>query len=240
MIDKRKFHHFLNNLKDEHTEQVELLEVIQKDFEKKVDGISSNELKALKRYPIQYVKRIQLKDGEWTSQLHIWAEQCVPQILDLDSVFLAYKNSVGDSVLMSFIVGCTGSYTETVNYELIQKALDTDLSYEDIEKDENQEETVTIKNALDEKDLNGQTVLEYLINFAYAVEQFVNTEPDEQLQEILKDFSQLRKKQVAEEQSIQKDRDNQKAEEDAQTQALAKEEEEAETKTDDDGFVIEN
>ena len=97
-MDKRKFHYFLNSLKDEHESSIELIEAIQDKFEEDVKPITDNELKALKQNPLQFVKKVPQDDGEWTSQLHIWAEQGVPEILDIDPIYLGFKNSVGDTV----------------------------------------------------------------------------------------------------------------------------------------------
>lgn len=190
MIDKRIFHYFLNEAKDKHPTQIGLIEAIQEEFEETVDPISQEEVRALKQYPIQYVKRVTQNKGEWTSQLHIWAEQCVPEILDLDPIYLSYKNSAGDSVLMSFVLGCTGAYTEKVDHKSLDKILNIDLSYEDIEKGDDGIETIVIQNALDEKDLNNHTVIDYLIDFAYGIGQFDNQETDEKLQEMIKSFAE--------------------------------------------------
>lgn len=197
MIDKRQFHYFLNQTKDNYLEYFGLLEAIQEEMETKVDPISKEEKKALKQYPIQYVKKIDLNAGEWTSQLHNWAEQCVPEIIELDPIYMAFKNSAGDTVLMSFIIGCTGAYTEKLDYHLINKLLNTDMSYEDIEKNGDDEEII-IKNAFNETDLNGQTPIDYLIDFAYGIGQFKGEPQDEKLKHLLKKFAENESKQQEE------------------------------------------
>ena len=207
MIDKRTFHYFLNQIKDEYPNYLNLVESIQDKFEKEVKPITKNELKALKQYPIQYVKKIELEEGEWTSQLHIWAEQCVPEILDLDPIYLAFKNSAEDSVLMSFIIGCTGAYTENIDYQLINKLLNKDLSYEDMEK-ENGEDNIVIKNAFDEKDLNGKTVIDYLIDFAYGIGDFEGESEDKKLKYLLNKFAENEEKNQEKTEDINEDEKN--------------------------------
>jgi len=233
MPDKRKFHYFLNQIKDENPNLIELIESIQDEFDTKIDVISKDELKALKQYPIQFVKKVQQEKGEWTSQLHIWAEQCVPEIVDLDPIFLGFKNSVGDSVLMSLILGATGAYTEKVNYNLIKKVLNTDFSYEDVEKDDEGNDEISIKNVFDETDLNGKTVIDYLIDFAFGVGPFKGTATNEQLQDLLRDFAKIRQKQIKEEEKLEKEKTeelNKEKEEDqiAEEEPLQEEPEEPE------------
>jgi hypothetical protein len=193
MIDKRKFHYFLNESKDKHPEFFDLLESIQNKFEETIPSITKNQVIALKQYPIQFVNKIDLERGNWTSQLHVWAEHCVPEILDLDPIYLAFKNSIGDTVLMSFIIGATGAYTEAVKYDLIKKILEMDLSYEDSEKTADGKETITLKNALDEVDVNGSTILDFLTDYAFGTGQFDGQYPDEELKNILIEFSHSEK-----------------------------------------------
>ncbi len=193
MIDKRKFHYFLNTLKDDHGKYIDLIESVQEKFEEDFEAIKPAEKKALKQYPVQFVKRMELPEGEWNTKLHMWAEQAVPEILGLDPIYLAFKNSAGDSVLMSLVLGATGAYTEKMNYELIGNILNTDLTYEDIEKDEEGKDKIIMSNALDVKDLNNQTILDYLIDFAYGEGEFKGQEPDARLQEIINQFSDGKK-----------------------------------------------
>lgn len=187
-MDKRAFHTLLNELKDQNPDQFELLENIQETFDKTVDPISDAEIRALKTFPIQFIPRIELDGGEWTTKLHIWAENGVPVLLDIDPMILTHKNSVGDTVLMSLVSAATGTYTEVVNYDLIQKILNTDFSYEEKERTGNKEQIV-IKNAIDEKDLYGQTIIDYLIDFAYGTGKYEGQLPDTQLQLLLANFA---------------------------------------------------
>jgi len=198
-MDKRKFHYLLNTLKDEHEKYIDLIESIQEKFEDEVKPITPSEIKALKQHPLQFVKKIPLDNAEWTTQLHIWAEQGVPEILNLDPILLAFKNSNGDSVLMCLVSSATGAYTEKIKYDLIQRVLDTDLSYVVKEKNEEGKDTVEDKNALDVKDLNGQTPIDFLIDFAFGTGIYKNYIGDPKLQLILKKFSESNDIEKAEE-----------------------------------------
>ena len=119
----------------------------------------------------------------------MWAEQGVPEILELDPMLLAFKNGYGDSVLMSLVAASTGMYTETIDYDMIKRILDNDYTYEDVDKDEEGNEVVVEKNALNEVDINGQTPIDFLIDFAYATGSYKGMQPDEQIQYILKEFA---------------------------------------------------
>ena len=187
-MDKRVFHTLINELKDTNPEQFELLESIQQNFEKEVKPISDTDLRALKSYPIQFVVRKKLEDGEWTTQLHTWAENGVTDLLSIDPMILACKNSEGDSVLMSLLSSALGKFTEKVDYDLIEKILDTDFSYESMSKDIDGESS-EIKNVLDEKDINGNTLIDWLIDFAYGRGIYQGHHPDEYLIEVLKNFA---------------------------------------------------
>lgn len=189
MPDKRKFHVFLNRLKDETPSDIGLIESIQKKFEEDIETISDKEKKALKQFPMQFVKRIVQDDMGWTSKLHVWAEQGIPEILDIDPILLAFKNGYGDSVLMSLVASATGTYTEVNNYDLLQKILDKDFTYEDVNTDDEGNEKVIECNAFDEVDLNEQTPLEYLIDFAYAKGDYEGMKPEPIIQEMLQEFA---------------------------------------------------
>jgi len=189
MPDKRKFHVFLNRLKDESPLDIGLIESIQKKFDEQFDAITDKEKRALKQFPTQFVRRIPSEDMGWTTQLHMWAEQSVPEILDIDPMLLAFKNSYGDSVLMSLVGGATGMYTETINHDLIEKILNKDFQYEDIEQDEEGNDIITEKNALDVTDINGQTPIDFLIDFSYATGKYEGMEPEPEIQKLLKEFA---------------------------------------------------
>lgn len=187
-MDKRAFHVLLNELKDQNPDSFDLLESIQGTFENEVEAISDSERRALKTFPVQFIPRIPTDRGEWTTQLHIWAENGIPDILSVDPLMLAHKNSYGDTVLMCLISAATGTFTEVVNYDLIKKILNTDFSYEEKESTPDKEKVI-IKNVIDETDINGQTIIDYLIDFAYGTGIFAGQEADTILQQILVDFS---------------------------------------------------
>jgi hypothetical protein len=189
MNDKRIFHNFLNILKNESPDALNMIESIQDVFENDIEAITDADIKALKRHPIQFVKRIPMDDGEWTTKIHVWAEQSVPQILKLDPIYLGFKNSSGDSVLMCMVIGATGAHTGKVNHKLIKDILDVDYAYEETDTDDEGNDVIVTKNALDEVDLDGQTVIDYLIDVAFGKGEYDEDDVDPILQDILGDFS---------------------------------------------------
>jgi hypothetical protein len=188
-MDKRIFHNYLNNLKDDHNDYLSLIESIQETFEKNIDCITNDEQKALLTFPMQFCEKIPLEDGSWTTKLHIWGENCIDELLKVDPIVLTCKNGYGDTVLMCMVVGATGAHTEKINYKYIQRILEKDLTYNDIKIVDGNRETIEY-NALDIKDINGQTVIDYLIDFAFAINDYENTLPDEKLQMMLKYFAE--------------------------------------------------
>lgn len=182
-MDTRKVNTLLNDLKDKYPDQLGLIESIQLNFNEEFKPLSSDERKALITYPVQYVKKINDDDdGSWTSQLHIWAEQGVPEIIDIDPMLLTFKNSHGDTVLHSLITGLTGAYTEKIDYNNLEKLLTKELSYE--ETVPNSEETNTV-SPFNEKDTLGKTPLDYVISYAYGTDMYEGTNPDQQLIDLL-------------------------------------------------------
>jgi len=79
-MDKRIFHNYLNNLKDDHNDYLSLIESIQETFEKNIDCITNDEQKALLTFPMQFCEKIPLEDGSWTTKLHIWGENCIDEL----------------------------------------------------------------------------------------------------------------------------------------------------------------
>ena len=197
-MDKRLFHNYLNKLKDERPDDFALIESIQETFEKSVDCITDDQRKAIRNHPIQFIERIPQEDGGWTTNLHIWGENGVEDLLEVDPMILTHKNGYGDTILMSMIVGATGAHTEVVNHKLIQKILEQNLDYDDIEVIDGNEE-ITPKNVLDITDLNGQTALDYLIDFAFATGKYEGQEPDEKLQMLLQYFAECNNDESEEE-----------------------------------------
>lgn len=188
-MDKRQFHILLNDLKDANPNSIQIIESIQNTFDESFESISDSERKALKLFPLQFVKRIPQDNHEWTTQLHVWAENAVPDILGIDPMLLAHKNSCGDSVLMCLVNAALGVYTEVLDYDLIKRILDTDMTFEYTETLKDGKETVIKANALEVEDLNGQTPLNFLIDYAYADGPYKGQEQDPILQEILQKFA---------------------------------------------------
>lgn len=187
MIDKRQFYAMVSGLKDFYPQSSHILEAIEEAFSD-VSPITDSERKALRQYPIQFVYRITEDDGEWTTKLHIWAENCVEEILDLDPIFLGFKNSNGDTVLMSFAVGVTGTHTGHPNYSLLEKMLSKNYSYEEKISDEDGNEKLVSKNAMDETDIYGKTPIDYIRDIAYASGDYDEDEPDMNMQRILETY----------------------------------------------------
>lgn len=187
-MDKRLFHTLFNELKDKNPDNLDLLEGIQQTFEKKVPALSEQERRALLTFPEQFIPRKHLKNGEWTSQLHIWAENGVRDIIRVNPMILTHKNSVGDTVLMSLISYALGKFTEFVDYHLIKSLLNTDFSYEEIVNN-NGAQMLVVKNALDETDIEGNTIIDWLIDYAYGQGMYENHPTDAYLCEILQDFA---------------------------------------------------
>jgi len=184
MIDKRPFYALLGEIKQTNPDDVSLIESIEGEFTE-IASISDSEKRALRQYPMQFIKRITNDHDEWTTQLHIWAENGVSDILDLDPTFLAFKNSYGDSVLMSIAVGATGTHTGVTDYELIKKMLDGEYIYDDIQTTSDGKQTSTTMNAMDETDINGLTPIDYIKSVAYATGDYEGEDPDVELQQLI-------------------------------------------------------
>lgn len=185
-MDKRPFYAILTGIMNEFPDSATIVESVKAGFDE-VPPITEKEIRALKQYPLQFVKRIAIEDehGEWTTQLHIWAENGVSAILDLDPMFLGFKNSHGDSVLMCLTVGASGTHTGKIDYDLIKKIMDRDYSYEEKVKNDNGDDELVTKNAIDETDINGKTPIQYLAEIAYGKGEYEGDEPDMVLQQIL-------------------------------------------------------
>ena len=178
----------LNLLKDKYPGDVALVESVQTLFNKEVKIISDRSIRALKSFPMQFTKRIPTKDGEWTTQLHIWADNQVPELLEIDPLVLTAKNSDGECVLMSLLMAATGRFTQQVNYPLIQKMLDTNMDFEFLTEPGN-EDAVEYGNVWDEEDYDHKTPLEYLADFAKGTGPFLGFGGDATVREMLEAFA---------------------------------------------------
>lgn len=189
-MDKRQFHILLNDLKDTNPNSIQIIESIQNTFDESFESISDSEKKALKLFPLQFIKRIPQENQEWTTQLHIWGDNAVADLLNLDPILLSHKNSYGDTVLMCLVNAALGAYTEVIDYDLIKRILDTDMSFEYTETLKDGKETPIKSNVLEIEDLNGQTPLNFLIDYAYADGNYKGQEVDPILQKILQEFAE--------------------------------------------------
>lgn len=193
MNDKRYFYNILRIAKNLYPEKTSLIESIQGKFDTLFETITDRQKIALRSFPHQFVKKIHQEDGSWTSQLHLWSEEGVKEILNIDPKLLSYKNSNGESVLMAYCVGATGTLTGFINHDAIEDMLYKDYSYDDQEKDSGGNLILVRKNTLDEEDFFGQTILDHLIDIAYAIGDYSDDLPDDRLQNILEDFSGINK-----------------------------------------------
>ena len=184
-MDKTRFYKRLNGLKDAYPNECTLIESIQNIFNKTITPISNSNKKALKIFPEQFIKRIPRGHGEWTTMLHIWAENGLSDLIYISPIVLTTKNSDGDSVLMTLILAATGKYTEQIDYDLIQKILNADLSYKYKSNLTNEQE---LGNVWEETDINNKTPLEYLYEFSTGSGLFDGQLPDEKLKIMLKEF----------------------------------------------------
>lgn len=178
----------LNNIKDRFPEETALVESVQKLFNKEVQIISDRSIRALKAFPMQFTKRIPTADGEWTTQLHIWADNQVPELLDIDPLVLTARNSDGECVLMSLLMAATGRFTQQVNYPLIQKILDKDMQFQYL-TEPGDESSVQTGNVWDEEDLDHKTPLEYLADFVKGTGVFGGCGQDPLVRQMLENFA---------------------------------------------------
>jgi len=167
---------------DEQPGNVSLIESIKEVFLESVEPITKSELKALNDFPVQFVDKVSTEDG-WTTQLHIWAEQGVDELINLDPIYFITKDSDGDTILSSIIKGALGLYTDMVDYPLLDDILSKDFNYEIFEGDQ-----LVIKNALDELNSDSENSLDIIVDFAWSQGEYEDTEEDPKLQEMLKEF----------------------------------------------------
>lgn len=186
MIDKRPFYSFLYELKQSYPDKIAFIESIEEGFDD-VPPISTSEVRALKLYPVQFVQPIHQEGGEWTSKLHIWGEHGVIELLDLDPIYLGFKNSLGDTVLMSLAVAGTGTHTGHPDYKLLSKLVQKDYAYEEKIKNDDGEYEIVVRNAMEETDINGKRPIDYLYDVAFSTGDYEGEPHDTELQKILTD-----------------------------------------------------
>jgi hypothetical protein len=186
MSDNRKIVAYLSLLRGAYPDSLALVEALEEEIQKVVPSITPEEKRAIRQFPMQYTKPISQSQGvgDWTTQLHIWAEQGIPDILKVSPQILAYKNSFGDSIIMSLVAGATGAITGKIDYKLIRDILDTDMSYLDNSSDMKE------FNALDETDIEGKTPIDHLVEIAYGIGEYTGDTPDEILKKMLRNFAE--------------------------------------------------
>ena len=75
----------LNELKAARPNDKAIIEAFQTAMVNKADIISPNSRRALLKFPMQFVQPIRTSDGEWTTQLHIWAGLQLRDLLKMSS-----------------------------------------------------------------------------------------------------------------------------------------------------------
>ena len=183
-MDKRELNRRINGLKDAYPEQLTLIEGIQDLMNKKIEVISKKNRMALRQFPMQFTRRIPLGSGEWTTTLHMWADNLVDTLLEIDPLVLTCTDSSGYTVLHALVFAATGKFTQRVDYDFIRKLLNKNMSYIEMvmPNDINSKQE---GNAWVIKDIMQKTPMDYLVEFANGDD---GNPPDEQLQQLLYEF----------------------------------------------------
>ena len=183
-MDKRELNRRINGLKDAYPKELALIEGIQDLFNRKIEVISEKNKMALRQFPMQFTRRISLGDGEWTTTLHMWADNLVDTLLEIDPLILTCTDSTGESVLHALVFAATGKFTQRVDYDFIKKLLDKNMGYIEM-KIPNNVNSKMEGNAWLVKDAMQKTPMDYLVEFANGDD---GTWPDEQLKQLLAEF----------------------------------------------------
>lgn len=170
----------LNELKAARPNDKAIIEAFQTAMVNKADIISPNSRRALLKFPMQFVQPIRTSDGEWTTQLHIWAGLQLRDLLRIDPIVLTAKDSNYDSVLKTLVQAALGKSTQVVNYQLIEELLQKNMCYNAVTVPGDTENTEP-GNAWYEQDIEGKTVAEYLYDYASGEGDFKGNPPDEHL-----------------------------------------------------------
>ena len=186
-MDKRALNVILNGLKDAFPERQAFIEAMQSSINKKIPPMTESERRSLLAFPMQFIRRIDLGNGEWTTRLHQLAQQSAPELLMIDPLTLTAKNSDGDTVLITLIDAALGKYTEMIDYDLIRDILNTNMEYAAI-SDGSDTESLESGNAWDDPDLTGNTPIQNLYDFATGTGVYQGMPPDETLTSILTDW----------------------------------------------------
>ena len=165
-MDKRGINIELNRLKDQNPSQEALIEGVQKLFNEKVKTATPEQKRALMMFPMQYAAyRIKTSPSEWTTQLHVWADNMLDTILQLNPLYLTTRDSSGDTVLHRLVKAALGEYTDEVNYDFIKKLLDKDMGFVSLQSPfEN--EGAKAGSVWMMKDVDGCTPMDLLADYA--------------------------------------------------------------------------
>ena len=186
-MDKRALNRCLNSMKNEFPNENALIEGIQDILNKKVVVISDTNKRALRMFPMQFIQRINIGNGEWTTQLHIWADNLVDTFLELDPIVLTARNSYDETVLHHLVMAALGKYTQKIDYIYIQKLLNKNMGY--VKLNIPGDETSKMQgNAWAETDNDGRTAMDYLIDRANG-DILNNVEEDTILASMLESFA---------------------------------------------------
>lgn len=179
----------LNELKNARPNDKAIIEAFQVAMNTNADIISPTSRRALLKFPMQFVQPIRTSDGEWTTQLHIWAGLQLHDLLKIDPIVLTAKDSNCDPVLKTLVQAALGKQTQTINYPLIEELFQKDMTYNAVTVPGDTENTEP-GNAWYEQDIEGKTVAEYLYEFASGEGEFAGNPPDERLLDMFSKYSE--------------------------------------------------
>lgn len=165
-MDKRAINIGLNRLKDKNPANAAIIEGVQQLFNDKVEVATPEQKHSLLMFPMQYAAyHIKNGDSEWTTQLHVWADNLLDTLLQLNPMYLTTRDSAGDTVLHRLVKAATGEFTEQVNYDFIKKLLDKDMGFVAIQApfDENSSQA---GDAWLMTDVDGKTPMDLLADYA--------------------------------------------------------------------------
>lgn len=165
-MDKRAINIGLNRLKDKNPANAAIIEGVQQLFNDKVEVATPEQKHSLLMFPMQYAAyHIKNGDSEWTTQLHVWADNLLDTLLQLNPMYLTTRDSAGDTVLHRLVKAATGEFSEQVNYDFIKKLLDKDMGFVAIQApfDENSSQA---GDAWLMTDVDGKTPMDLLADYA--------------------------------------------------------------------------
>ena len=180
----------LNELKAARPNDKAIIESFQTAMNNTTEIISPNSRRALLKFPMQFVQPIRTSDGEWTTQLHIWAELGLKDLIKIDPIVLTAKDSNYEPVLKTLVKAALGKTTQIVDYQFIEDMLKTNMCYNAVVVPGDTENTEP-GNAWFETDLEGQTVVEYLYNYASGEGEFVGNPPDERILDLISQYADV-------------------------------------------------